>query len=270
MSKDDLGDRMKLYEGVESDRRFMPLLPIVARLDGRGFSRFTKGMDRPFDLRMSNAMIEVTRKLVEETGARAGYTQSDEISLLWYSDDLDSQVWFDGRILKMNTSLAASATLYFYQEVLKTMPGFAARNPRFDARAWNVPTLYEAANSFLWRERDASKNSVSMAARAHFSHSQVDGKNRLEMLDMMGSKGVTWDDYPAFFKRGTFVQRKVIEGAFTSDELAELPEKHQARTNPDLTVKRSRILTLDMPSFDLVTNRTEVLFNGADPMVAQV
>lgn len=30
--KDDLGDRMKLYEGMEAGRRLMPLLPAMARL----------------------------------------------------------------------------------------------------------------------------------------------------------------------------------------------------------------------------------------------
>lgn len=265
--KDALGDRMKMYEGVESDRRFMPLLPIIVRLDGRGFSRFTKGMKRPYDERMSQAMITTTRKLIEETHALAGYTQSDEITLLFNSDDVKSQVWFDGRVLKMNTGLAASATLFFYQEVLKTMPEFAYRNPRFDARANNVPNRTEAANNFLWRERDASKNSVSMAARGYYSHTQVHGKNRHEMMDMLMDKGVNWNDYPAFFKRGTFLQRRVTEGPFTSEELAALPPKHHAHTNPELVVTRSRIIELDMPIFDKVINRIEVLFDGVEPIV---
>jgi tRNA(His) 5'-end guanylyltransferase len=265
MSKDDLGDRMKMYERVESDRRFMPLVPIIARIDGRGFSKFTKGMARPFDEKMSQAMINTTRRLVEDTHALMGYTQSDEITLVWHSEDLNSQVWFDGRVLKMNTGLAASATLFFYQEVMKTMPEYARRNPRFDARANSMPNRMEAANNFLWRERDASKNSVSMAARAHYSHNQVDRKNGSEMQDMLMEKGINWNNYPAFFKRGTFIQRRVIEGPFSAEELASLPERHHARSNPDLTVTRSRIIELDMPVFDKVTNRVDVIFNGADP-----
>ncbi len=51
-SKDSFGDRMKMYEGAEAQRKFLPGLPIVARLDGRGFSRFTKGLERPYDQRM--------------------------------------------------------------------------------------------------------------------------------------------------------------------------------------------------------------------------
>src|SRR5579859_8052697 len=107
MSQDSLGDRMKMYESIESDRRFMPLLPIVARMDGVGFSKFTRGMNRPYDQRMSEAMVETTKQLVKMTGAVCGYTQSDEITLAWYSQDLKSQVWFDGRVMKMIGALAA-------------------------------------------------------------------------------------------------------------------------------------------------------------------
>lgn len=64
-----LGDRMKEYESYETNRKFMPGLPIYARIDGRGFSRFTRGMERPYDIRMSNAMIETTKVLVEHTHA---------------------------------------------------------------------------------------------------------------------------------------------------------------------------------------------------------
>ena len=76
---DELGDRMKLYEQAEAGRRVTPLLPICIRLDGRGFSQWTRGLARPFDARLSDLMVETTRKLVEETGALVGFTQSDEI-----------------------------------------------------------------------------------------------------------------------------------------------------------------------------------------------
>ena len=75
--RDAMGDRMKLYESAEAGRRLMPLLPAVARLDGKGFSGFTRGLARPFDVRLSNLMVETTTFLVEETNAVCGYTQSD-------------------------------------------------------------------------------------------------------------------------------------------------------------------------------------------------
>ena len=90
--KDQLGNRMKEYEMTEAGRMLMPLLPVMIRLDGKCFSKFTKGLVRPYDIGMSTMMIETTKALVEETNAKIGYTQSDEISLVLFSDTDESKV----------------------------------------------------------------------------------------------------------------------------------------------------------------------------------
>ena len=69
--EDDLGDRMKLYEGMEAGRRLMPRLPCVARIDGRSFSTFARDLAKPYDPRLSRLMIETTRHLVRESNAHA-------------------------------------------------------------------------------------------------------------------------------------------------------------------------------------------------------
>jgi tRNA(His) 5'-end guanylyltransferase len=268
MKNDDFGDRMKLYEGAEAHRKFMPLLPICVRLDGRGFSKFTRGFERPYDQRMRDAMVATTTHLVKATNACLGYTQSDEISLVIYSDSMKSQTFFDGRIQKLVSVLSAMATARFMKEMFER---FSVERmsmlPLFDCRAWNVPNLVEAANSFLWREIDATKNSISMAASCYYSHKELTGKTGPEKQEMLWQKGVNWNDYPAFFKRGVFVQRKTTSRVFTSDEVDRLPAKHAARTNPNLVVERSDVRVVDMPSFSTVKNRVLVVFNGADPIV---
>ena len=50
---DGLSDRMKQYEAAEAGRRLMPLLPALARLGGRAFHSFVRGLARPFDQRRS-------------------------------------------------------------------------------------------------------------------------------------------------------------------------------------------------------------------------
>jgi hypothetical protein len=110
---DALGDRMKFYEARESDRRFLPMVPVYARIDGRNFSAFTRWMKRPYDTGMTEAMIRTAGDLVEETHARIGYTQSDEISLVWLSERSDQSIFFDHRIAKMTSVLAALATAAF-------------------------------------------------------------------------------------------------------------------------------------------------------------
>lgn len=262
---DDLGDRMKMYEGIEAGRRFIPTLPVMARLDGRGFSKFTKGLNRPYDEAMSACMVETTIALVRDTGASMGYTQSDEITLVWHATDIKSQVYFDGRIAKMTSQLAAQATLIFYRQILEKLDtDYADRMPTFDARVWNLPNRTEAVNAFIWREWDATKNSISMAASHYYPHTELLGKNGSQKQDMLHAKGVNWNDYPYFFKRGTYVQRHEVSKKFTSKELAQLPPKHAARSNPDLIVTRTCIDPMDM-QLTTVANREAVIFDGAYP-----
>lgn len=263
---DALGDRMKEFEDSFCAHKFMPLIPVIARIDGRSFSRFTRGMKRPFDPVMSQCMIETTVALVTETNACVGYTQSDEISLAWYSSDHKSEIWFGGRITKMTSQLAAIATLYFYRLIAERIPDYASRLPTFDARVWQVPTLSEASNVFLWREWDATKNSITMAASEHFSHKHLFGLNGSQKQEMLFQKGVNWNDFPTHFKRGTYVQRKTVTRAFTAPEIESLPPKHEARKNPDLQIERSQVAVIELPPLASLANRNGVLFNGDEPV----
>lgn len=257
---------MKEFEMAEAGRRLIPLLPICCRLDGKCFHSFTKGMNRPFDSVMSDMMVETTAFMVEETNACIGYTQSDEISLVLYSDSLKSQVYFDGRIQKLVSVLAAKTTAKFLTLVFERMPEKVRELPVFDCRVWVVPNKDEAVNTILWREFDASKNSISMLAQSKFSHKELDGKSGEEKQEMLFSKfGINWNDIEPRFKRGTYVQRKTTVRRFTTEELEMLPPKHEARRNPDLTFERSDVKVVEMPPLSTVVNRVAVIFDGADP-----
>lgn len=267
MSNDDLGDRMKLYEGIEASRKFIPLLPVIARIDGRAFHSFTRGMERPFDTRLREAMVNTALWLVKHTGAKLGYTQSDEITLVWQQSSFDEQLWFGGRISKMTSHLAAQATLEFNLQIQKLMPAYAYRRPTFDARVWQLPNQEEAANAVIWREQDCVKNSVTMAAQCYYSHKALMGKSDSDRQEMLWQKGMNWNDYPVEFKRGVYIRRQKTREPFTTEELADLPPKHNARVNPDLIVERSRVQVMTLPVFSKIKNRTDVIFRGADPII---
>src|SRR5262245_26019871 len=265
-----LDDRMKYYEGLEAGRRLMPLVPACARIDGRNFHGFCRGLQRPYDERLCRLMVQTCRHLVEETGARVGYTQSDEISLVWYSDEWKSQIYFDGRTHRMVSQLAAVASVYFNSLLPEILPEKVRLLPTFDARVWVVPNLTEASNYLLWREQDATKNSIAMAAQARFSHKQLVGKHGGEMQEMLFREhGINWNDYPAHFKRGVFVRRKTTLRPWTAQEIEQLPPRHEARTNPDLQVERTSVEILDLPQLARILNRVEVLFSGASPQLAE-
>lgn len=264
---DALGDRMKMYERAGSGAKMMHLLPVLARIDGRTFSSFTTGLERPYDVRLSKMMADTTAFLVKETNAVVGYCQSDEITLVMYSDKPDTQLFFDGKHSKITSQLAALASVYFFKLTQECLPDqYAAKMPTFDCRVWNVPTKMEAVNCILWREQDATRNSITMAARSYYSDKELFGKHGGQMQEMLFQKGVNWNDYPAFFKRGTYIQRRVLTTPFTSEELSKLPPLHHAHKNPDLLIERSEYRTLNMPPISKVVNREDVIFNGRNPL----
>lgn len=215
-----LADRIKMYEKAETAERFMPMIPIYARLDGRSFSKFTKNLVRPYDVRLSEIMQEVTKYLVKETGARIGYTQSDEISLVWLQTSLESDVFFSAKKQKMISMLSALATAKFVSLALDVFPEECKRNlPTFDARVFQVPSKVEAVNCFQWRLQDAVRNSIQMAGRSEFSQSQLHLKSTKNILDMLiNEKGINWNNYPKFFKEGTFFQRCTYKKEVDNEE----------------------------------------------------
>ena len=264
MKKLKLGDRMKFYERQYSGQQLLSLIPVCARIDGRAFHTFCAGLPRPFDERLSKLMVETTRYLVEETGANIGYTQSDEISLIWVQESLEREIFFDSKVLKMTSILAAMTTAYFNRHMPTYIPERTSYLPVFDARVWNVPTNSEATNYLVWRELDATRNSVSMAAQSMFSHKQLHKKSSSMMQEMMfATHNVKWSDYPVAFKRGTYLQSKIVERPFTVEEKSKLHKMHHIHKNPDLTIKRQDVSVLEIPPITKIENRQEVLLNGA-------
>lgn len=209
---DALGDRMKTYERHETDARLMPNLPIYVRLDGRGFSKFTKKMTRPYDKRLSDLMQATTEYLVKEFSATIGYVQSDEISLVIKNEYPNGSI-FEGKIQKLVSTLASSATAFFNANfstyfVNETTKDYCERLPTFDCRIFSVPSWDEAANAVLWRYLDAIKNSKQMLAQHYFSHKELQGLNGKILVDKLKTeKNIIWENYPEFFKSGVFVKR---------------------------------------------------------------
>lgn len=265
----ELNKRMKDYEKNECKNRMNPLLPTCARLDGKSFSKFTKNMIRPYDIRFLRLMDMTTKYLVEETNANIGYTQSDEISLIWYSGSYDSQIFFDGKTRKMLSVLASMATAKFNFDLGYYFPENKGMLPLFDCRVWNVPTLEEAANYIVWREMDATRNSISMATRHYYSHNEVYKKSSKQQQEMLWERGINWNDYEPRFKRGVYFQKYKTKRKLTKEELINLPEKHDARQNPDMEIERSEIKQVILPPIKSIQNKIDVLFFGVEPIIKE-
>jgi tRNA(His) guanylyltransferase len=243
MTEDTLGDRLKEYESLSTSRKAFRGQPFAVRLDGKAFHTFCRGLKRPYDERLSRLMTRVTEELVSEFGALVGYTQSDEITLGFYlPSGSQSEYPFGGRFQKIESLSAALATSIFTRLLPNFLPEKVGHVPLFDSRAFTVPNLQELYHVFLWRQQDATKNAISMAAQAYYSHGALMGKNGDEKQEMLFQKGVNFNDYPAFFKRGTFVQRTKKFVTLTPEQLEKIPEKHR----PTEPVERSVIEEVDI------------------------
>jgi tRNA(His) 5'-end guanylyltransferase len=251
--QDPLGDEIKELEMQEAGRKLMPGIPVIARLDGRSFHSFCRNLNKPFDENFHTCMVETTKALVEEFTAAVGYTQSDEITLAWNKPEM-----FDGRFQKLTSVLSGFASSVFTLEVLKHLPGKEKLIPCFDCRVWQMPSPQEALKVFYWREADAVKNSVSQATRAYYSHNQVNNKKRPEMMDMLREKGINWNEYEPWKKRGVYVKRKTFQRTLTHEERMNIPESNRPEIGQLFT--RSKVEIIDLPPLRKVLDPAKVIF----------
>lgn len=211
-----LGDEMKNLEQVFAGQALTENLPILVRIDGKGFSKFTKSLKEkgmPFNERFAKCMQETTAYLIEETQAKLGYTQSDEITLVYFKESSKESDYYNSKIQKLTSIIASHTTGKFNQLLKEYIPEKSKEIAFFDARVWNVPDLNYAAKVFLWREKDAIKNSISMAASSVFQHKLLLKKTSAQKIELLKENGIIWNDYPEYFKRGAYFKRvnKVME-----------------------------------------------------------
>ena len=237
---DKLGHSMKEYESTTTGLRFDRNDVVVARLDGRSFSSFTRDLKKngTFHEGFAHAMQNLTNYLIETYNPIIGYVQSDEISLIFINNEKSDHP-FGGRIFKMQSLMAADASIHFLGLLPRFLPTKIASKPMFDCRVFKVPDRMEAYNCLLWRRKDGYRNAVSAVARDHFSDKMLHGKHRKEQLEMLLNKGVNFHtQYDNMYRFGTFYIRTTETRAFTTSEIKMLPPKHLARSNPNLQVVR--------------------------------
>lgn len=262
--KDALGDRMKDYE--MRSRTYLPRRSyVLMRLDGKAFHTYTRGLNRPYDTGLMDDMNDVAKYLCENIqGAKFAYVQSDEISILITDfDKLGTNAYFDNQVQKLTSVPASMAGTKFNQlrlkrivqaqsdenMGLKNMVLSALDKPLadFDCRVYAITDPFEVHNYFAWRQQDATRNSISMAAQSCYSHKELHGKSTSDMQEMMFQKGINWNDYPVRFKRGGFICKETYEVG------AKDPVSGGGRSNSSI---RTRWTAIDPPIFTQDTDFT--------------
>jgi tRNA(His) 5'-end guanylyltransferase len=231
--KDALGDRMKEFYEDRTRIKLPRRTYTIIRIDGKSFHTYTKGLERPFDQGLIEDMNATTAYLCKNIqGAKFGYVQSDEISLVLTDfDDLGTHAWFDNNLQKMVSVAASMATSKFNQlrterfikdkfnsGVDKITPLWfenlrKLRQAEFDARAFQIPFIDEVENYFIWRQQDAVRNSISSVAQSLYSPRELNGVKTDQMQEMIFQKGINWNDYDFRMKRGAVIGK--VEKVFT-------------------------------------------------------
>lgn len=232
-----LGDRMKRqYE--DRTRYFLPRRTFtIVRVDGKAFHSYTRHCERPFDVRLMEDMDLTALALCRDIqGAQLAYVQSDEISVLLTDfATITTDAWFDGNLQKIVSIAASVATVEF--NALRLAEGRAL----FDARAFTIPDRTEAMNYLIWRQQDATRNSLQMAAQAVYSHREMHGRSTKDMHEMLHAKGINWDAYPVGCKRG-----RVIEYIASEDDL----ERGWRVTEPPIFTQERTFLDMRVPRYE--------------------
>jgi tRNA(His) 5'-end guanylyltransferase len=270
--KDALGDRMK--SGYEDRTRIS--LPrrsyTIIRIDGKAFHTYTKGLNRPFDSGLMDDMDATAAYLCKNImGAKFAYVQSDEISLVLTDfDELGTHAWFDNNLQKMASVAASMATARFNE--LRTMRMIKEKCNKtdwskvtnetlmmnlttcfklamFDARVFQIPQKVEVENYFIWRQQDATRNSISSVAQSMYSPKELHGVKTDGMQELIFQKGINWNDYTPREKRGGII-RKIEKRYLRKGSNAEMLDSDTIVVNEeDIFTRGSWELDVETPIF---------------------
>jgi len=244
-----MGDRMKIYE-----RASHTVLPrrtyTIIRVDGRAFHTYLRDAARPYDVGFMADMDAVAVALCEEvSGAVLAYVQSDEVSVI--AADFRShgtEPWFGGEVQKMCSVAASTATA--------ALSARRGAGPTFDARVFTIADPVEVGNYLIWRQRDAVRNSIAMAAQVHFTHRQLHKVSTGQMQEMLWAQhGINWGSYPDGCRRGRVVVRETGERAVTyvdrrtqvEHSTTALRSWWEVRPAPHLTLNAGEFLATTIP-----------------------
>lgn len=221
MKFDDLDTKMRVFE-TGHDRCVLPGVYIVARLDGRSFTRLTKeihNFEAPFDERFRDAMIETVEHLMDcGFQIKYGYTESDEISLLF---DHNSTT-FGRKVRKLNSVLAGEASAKF-SLILGDIGCF-------DCRLSELPTRSNVIDYFRWRNEDAHRNALNAhcywilrkeGQNANDATKALLGLSIGDKNELLFQRGINFNDLPNWQKRGVGVAWEEYEKEAVNEKTGE-------------------------------------------------
>lgn len=240
MKFDDLDKKMRVFE-TTYDHRVLPEIYMVARIDGRAFTRLTREIHKfnaPFDECFRDYMVATTKHLMNcGFNVIYGYTESDEISLLFHFEEKT----FDRKTRKYISILAAEASAKF-----SLLLGSLAA---FDCRICELPSINLVCDYFRWRNEDAHRNALNSYC---YWTLRKEGKTltqatkALEKIsvaeknELLFARNINFNDVPNWQKRGIGLFWKAYEKKATNKLTGEAT----------IAKRRAIHIELDLPMKD--------------------
>ena len=239
MKFDELDSKMRVFETAH-DRSVLPGMFLVARIDGRNFTRLTKEVHKfeaPYDVRFRDLMIETTAHLMNcGFNALYGYTQSDEISLLFHP----RITTFDRKVRKYNSILAGEASAKF-SVLLQDLACF-------DCRISELPNVDLVVDYFRWRNEDAHRNALNAhcywllrkeGQSVRDATAALDRLSVAEKNELLWQREINFNDLPLWQRRGTGVYSERYEKTGTNPVTQEVvaTTRRKLRTNLELPMR---------------------------------
>jgi tRNA(His) guanylyltransferase len=236
MSFDEMDARLRVFEAAH-DHRVLPDLWMIARLDGRDFTRLareTLACSAPFEESFRDVMTAVACHLMD-CGFHTiyGYTHSDEVSVLLHRDEA-----VFGRQLARYASILAG-------EASAKMTSVLQRHAVFDCRISQLPSEERVADYFRWRSQHAQR----CALRAHCywllrqqgatgaqATETLEGLSEVNKHELLAQNGIDFEALPAWERRGV--------GLYWGPERGTA--RRRLQTDYELPAGRHHIMLIDI------------------------
>lgn len=215
---DIIGDDMKIRERRYAELYKMDASRItVVRLDGRGFSMFTRKYIQPYDSRIADTMEATSIDIMTEFHPSYIYSQSDEISVIFLPKfERNNQTKYvslphDGKVVKLCTVMAGFVSARFNVHLMKNTKEERSDGKvgSFDARAFQLETNEDLIKYISWRQNhDARRNGVAALARKTLGVKAILNKNVPTMIELLKQQNVDWESLPTRQKYGFFVSKE--------------------------------------------------------------
>lgn len=253
---------MKTYE-MSTDQSLHPGYPVMIRVDGHAFSKFTTGFNKPFDAQIHEVMRLTSEDLLNHfSEATTAYTQSDEITLILPK----GTTAYNGRVQKLSSLTAGYTSTRFNHYLLQVFGDALMPHKRgvahFDARIFCLPKPEEILNNLLWRCRyDCQRNSKSAFARSFMSSKQTHKKHTDDQISIVLEKHGS--DYykvvPLWAQYGSVIKREMFE--HLGDNL---------KTGRKEMTLRTRMLTRDIPIDKFSSENLELIVAKYWPAIKRI